>query len=240
MDNQSIENKKEQALLSIIVPAYNEEKTIVELVESLKALDLPKEIIIVNDCSTDKTQEKLLIYKNDPDIKFINHDKNMGKGAAVRTGLNYANSEITVIQDADLEYDPKEIPELITPIIEKKADVVYGSRLSGGKPQRVYMFWHLVGNRLLSLLTNILYNSTLTDMETGYKAFRTEIIKNIKLRSNSFTIEPEITAKVLKRKLRVYEMPISYYGRTYEEGKKITWRHAFPAIIAIFRYRFMD
>jgi glycosyltransferase involved in cell wall biosynthesis len=163
---------------------------------------------------------------------------NRGKGAAIRAAIPHAEGEIAVIQDADMEYDPADVPELIEPIVRGVADVVFGSRLRGGRPQRAYMFWHLAGNRFLSLLTNVLFNTTLSDMETGYKAFRTEVLRSLDLREDSFGIEPEITGQVCKRKLRVYELPIAYYGRTYDEGKKITWRDGFRAIWVLLRVRF--
>ena len=163
---------------------------------------------------------------------------NAGKGAALRAAIGSIDGDIAVIQDADMEYDPVEVPELIEPIVRDVADVVYGSRLRGGRPQRAYLFWHLVGNRFLSLLTALLYNTTLSDMETGYKAFRADVLRSLDLRENRFGIEPEITAKICKRKLRIYELPISYYGRTYDEGKKITWRDGFRAIYVLFRVRF--
>jgi glycosyltransferase involved in cell wall biosynthesis len=163
---------------------------------------------------------------------------NRGKGAAIRAAIPHAEGEIAVIQDADMEYDPADVPELIEPIVRGVADVVFGSRLRGGRPQRAYMFWHLAGNRFLSLLTNVLFNTTLSDMETGYKAFRTEVLRSLDLHEDSFGIEPEITGQVCKRKLRIYELPISYYGRTYDEGKKITWRDGFRAIWVLLRVRF--
>jgi glycosyltransferase involved in cell wall biosynthesis len=166
--------------------------------------------------------------------------RNQGKGAAIRAAIPHVDREIVVIQDADMEYDPAEVPALIEPIARGAADVVFGSRLRGGKPQRAYMFWHLVGNRFLSLLTNVLYNTTLSDMETGYKAMRTDVLRSLDLREDDFAVEPEITAKVCKRKLRVYELPISYYGRSYAEGKKITWRDGFKALFVLVRIRFTD
>jgi glycosyltransferase involved in cell wall biosynthesis len=166
--------------------------------------------------------------------------KNRGKGAAVRAGIPHANGEITLIQDADMEYDPIDVPALIEPIQRGVADAVYGSRLSGGRPQRAYLFWHLVGNRFLTLLTNVLFNTTLHDMETGYKAFRTDVLKSLDLRQDDFGIEPELTGEICRRKLRVYEMPIAYYGRTAAEGKKITWRDGFPALWTLVKYRFVD
>ena len=163
--------------------------------------------------------------------------ENRGKGAAIRAGIPHLDADIVVIQDADMEYDPADVPALIEPIARGAADVVFGSRLSGGRPQRAYLFWHLVGNRFLSLLTNLLYNTTLSDMETGYKAFRIDVIRGLELRENGFGIEPEITASVCKQRLRIYEMPIAYYGRTYDEGKKITWRDGFKAIYVLLRKR---
>jgi glycosyltransferase involved in cell wall biosynthesis len=166
--------------------------------------------------------------------------RNQGKGAALRAAIGAVDGDIAVIQDADMEYDPAEVPDLIEPIVRGIADVVYGSRLRGGKPQRAYLFWHLMGNRFLSLLTGLLYNTTLSDMETGYKAFRADLLRSLDLRENRFGIEPEITAKICKRKLRIYELPISYYGRTFEEGKNITWRDGFRAIWVLLRVRFTE
>lgn len=228
-----------QGKLSVIVPVYNEAGTLSEIVGKVEAVELEKEIIIVDDGSTDGTRDVVaqLPYDN---VKKLYHDKNRGKGAAIRTAIPHVTGDIVVFQDADLEYDPKEYLDLIQPIAEGFADAVFGSRLSGGRPQRVFMFWHLIGNRFLNLLTNILFNTTLSDMETCYKMIKAEILKDIPLRSNAFNIEPEITAKLLKRKLRIYEMPISYYGRTYGEGKKISWRHGIGAMWSLFRYRIFD
>jgi glycosyltransferase involved in cell wall biosynthesis len=213
---------------------------VLKTVEKVLKLDIVKELIIVDDGSTDGTRGLLRNSRFDERVKMIFHEKNMGKGAALRTGFREATGEVVVMQDADMEYDPDELPILIKPIWDGVADVVYGSRLSGGKPQRVYLFWHKVGNDFLSFLTNLLYNTTLTDMETGYKAFRREVIKAIDIKSNDFSVEPELTAKVLKKELRVYEMPISYYGRNYAEGKKIRWYHGFGALWALLKYRFVD
>jgi glycosyltransferase involved in cell wall biosynthesis len=200
-----------------------------------------KELVMVDDFSTDGTRELLKSAKFDDRVKICYHDKNMGKGAALRTGFGYVTKDVVVIQDADLEYDPNEFIQMIKPIAEGQADVVYGSRLSGGRPQRVYMFWHRVGNDFLSFVTNFLYNSTLTDMETCYKMFKRSVIEKIKIRSNDFSVEPELTAKILKNKsLRVYEVPIAYYGRTYAEGKKISWKHGFGALWTILKFRFTD
>jgi glycosyltransferase involved in cell wall biosynthesis len=216
--------------VSFLVPAYNEAATIVELLDRVAALDLEKQFVVVDDGSTDGTGDLVERWGAGRDDIVLVRQRNQGKGSDVRAAIPHADGEICVIQDADLEYDPSDVPALIEPIQRGSADVVYGSRLSGGKPQRAYLFWHLVGNRFLSLLTNILYNTTLSDMETGYKAFRTEVLRSLDLRQDDFGIEPEITAKICKRKLRVYELPIAYYGRTYEEGKKITWRDGFKAV----------
>jgi glycosyltransferase involved in cell wall biosynthesis len=223
--------------VSFLVPAYNEAATIVELLDRVSQLELEKQIVVVDDGSTDGTGELIETWRSGrEDVVFLRQE-NRGKGAAVRAAIPHADGEICVIQDADLEYDPADVPALIEPIERGSADVVFGSRLSGGRPQRVYMFWHLVGNRFLSMLTNVLYNTTLSDMETGYKAFRTEILRSLDLRQNDFGIEPEITAKICKRKLRVYELPIAYYGRTYAEGKKITWRDGLKAIRVLLSVR---
>ncbi len=230
--------------LSILIPVYNEAQTILQVLKSVAeapCLSLSKELIVVDDGSTDGTREILAnLDTKELNAKVIFHEKNQGKGAALRTAQQHAQGDIILIQDADLEYDPKEYPELLKLIVEGRADVVYGSRLSGGKPTRAFKIVHLFGNRLLSLLTNLLYNSTLTDMETCYKVFRAPVFKNITIRSNRFDFEPEITAKVLKQGVRLYELPISYYGRDYSEGKKITWLDGFSAIFALLKYRLMD
>ena len=226
--------------VSFIVPAFNEAATIRELLERLDVLELEKQIVVVDDGSTDATAEIVEHYRGDrADVVLVRKD-NGGKGSAVRAAIPHLDGEIAVIQDADLEYDPVDVPMLIDPIVRGVADVVFGSRLSGGRPQRAYLFWHLVGNRFLSLLTNLLFNTTLSDMETGYKAFRTDVLRSLDLRESDFGIEPEITGKVCKRKLRIYELPIAYYGRTYDEGKKITWRDGFRAIWVLFRVRVRD
>jgi glycosyltransferase involved in cell wall biosynthesis len=224
--------------VSFLVPAYNESATIEALLDAVWALDLDKQVIVVDDGSTDGTGELVERWRSGREGVVLVRQENRGKGAAVRTAIPHADGDISVIQDADLEYDPADVPALIEPIGRGVADVVFGSRLSGGRPQRAYLFWHLVGNRFLSLLTNLLYNTTLSDMETGYKAFRTEVLRSLELRQDDFGIEPEITAKICKRKLRVYELPIAYYGRTYAEGKKITWRDGFKAIRVLFGVRF--
>ena len=225
--------------LSVVMPVFNEEKTIKEIVERVQAVNIDKEIIIIDDGSTDKTRDVLNGLKGD-NIKILFHDKNSGKGMALKTGFSRASGDIVIIQDADLEYNPEEYPRLIEPIVKGHADVVYGSRLSGGMPQRVYMFWHKAGNSFLSLLTGILYNTTLTDMETGYKVFKRGVLGNMDIKSRDFTVEAEITAKVFKKRYRVYEVPISYYGRDYSEGKKIRWWHGISAVWALIKYKYTD
>ena len=221
--------------ISFIVPAYNEAATIGAVLDGVAALGLDSQVIVVDDGSTDDTAA----IAESRGVHVVRKE-NGGKGSAIRAAIPLLDGEIVVIQDADMEYDPVEVPSLIRPIEEGHADVVYGSRLAGGKPQRAYLFWHMVGNRFLSLLTGLLFNTTLSDMETGYKAFRTEVLQSLDLRADDFAIEPEITAKVCKRKLRVYELPISYYGRTVEEGKKITWRDGFRAVRMLLSVRFFD
>src|SRR4051794_13438463 len=203
--------------VSFIVPAYNEAATIEQVLERVDELGLDRQIVVVDDGSTDETPQILDRWSGRDGIVVV-RQRNQGKGAAIRAAIPHLDGDITVIQDADMEYDPSDIPLLIEPIRRGAADVVFGSRLSGGRAQRAYMFWHLVGNRFLSLLTNVLYNTTISDMETGYKAFRTDVLRSLKLTENHFGIEPEITAQVCKAKLRIYEIPIAYYGRTYEEG----------------------
>ncbi len=218
--------------VSFLIPAYNEQATIGEVLTRIAALDLDAQVIVVDDGSTDATAAIA-----EASGATVIRQRNQGKGAAIRAAIAVADGEIAVIQDADMEYDPAEVPELIEPIVRGVADVVFGSRLRGGRPQRAFLFWHLVGNRFLSLLTCVLFNTTLSDMETGYKAFRLEVLRSLDLRENSFGLEPEITGKVCRRKLRIYELPISYYGRTHDEGKKITWRDGFRAIWVLFRVR---
>ena len=223
--------------VSFLVPAYHEAATIGAVLDAVWALELEKQIVVVDDGSQDGTGDLVERWRDGRDGVVFLRQENRGKGAAVRAAIPHADGDIAVIQDADLEYDPADVPALIEPIERGVADVVYGSRLSGGRPQRAYLFWHLVGNRFLSLLTNVLYNTTLSDMETGYKAFRTEVLRSLDLRQDDFGIEPEITAKICKRNLRVYELPIAYYGRTYAEGKKITWRDGFKALRVLFGVR---
>ena len=226
--------------ISFLIPAFNERATIIEVLERIDALGIDRQVIVVDDGSTDGTFELLEEWRTGhPDIVLVRQE-NAGKGAAIRAAIPHIDGEIALIQDADMEYDPADVPALVEPIERGQADVVFGSRLSGGRPQRAYLFWHLVGNRFLSLLTGLLYNTTLSDMETGYKAFRSEILRSLDLRQNDFSIEPEITAKICKRNLRVYQLPISYYGRTYDEGKKITWRDGFKAIWVLLRVRVRD
>ena len=216
--------------VSFLVPAYNEAATIAAVLEAVDGLPLERQIVVVDDGSTDDTAAIVQRWGEGRDDLILLRQPNRGKGAAIRAAIPHVDGDVVVIQDADLEYDPTEVPALIDPIVRGAADVVYGSRLRGGKPQRAYLFWHLVGNRMLTLLTNILFNTTLSDMETGYKAFRADVLRSLQLTQDDFAIEPEITGEVCRRKLRIYELPISYYGRTYAEGKKITWRDGFRAV----------
>jgi glycosyltransferase involved in cell wall biosynthesis len=227
-------------LLSVIIPCFNEEKTILCIVEAVNNGPIKnKEIIIVNDCSTDQTGQLLENTSLNID-KIIHHDVNQGKGAAIRTGIQHATGNIVVIQDADLEYDPNEYPKLIRPIVDGKADVVYGSRFRSGEAARVLYYWHSLGNKFLTWLSNMCTNLNLTDMETCYKVFRREVLEKFTIEENRFGMEPEITAKISKMRprLRIYEVGISYYGRTYEEGKKIGWKDGVRAIYAIIKYNF--
>ena len=226
--------------LSVVIPVYNEVETIQEIVSRVQAVDLEKEIIIVDDGSTDGTREHLqeisLAQKN---VRVFYHDRNQGKGAALRTGFELTTGDIVIIQDADLEYDPTEYPVLLGPILDGRADIVYGSRFLGG-PHRVLFFWHYLGNKFLTLLSNALTNLNLTDMETCYKVFRREVLSDIQFKSNRFGFEPEFTAKIARKDFRIYETPISYSGRTYAEGKKIGWKDGAKAIFAIIWFRFFD
>jgi glycosyltransferase involved in cell wall biosynthesis len=223
-------------LLSVLIPVYNEKNTIQAILDKVLAEPTPKEIIVVDDYSTDGTREYLQQYRHDR-VKIFFHEQNMGKGAAIRTAIQNISGDVAIIQDADLEYNPNEYPRLINPIINNYADVVYGSRFSGFE-KRVLYFWHFVGNRVLTVLSNMMTNLNLSDMETCYKAFRADVIKQIQIESNRFGMEPEITAKVAKLNCRVYEVPISYYGRDYSEGKKITWKDGFSAIWCILKFNF--
>ena len=211
--------------VSFLIPVFNEEATIGEVLDRIAALNLDAQTIVVDDGSTDRSAE--LAQR---DGVTVIRQEHRGKGAAIRAAIPLIDGDIAVIQDADMEYDPAEVPALIEPIQRGVADVVFGSRLVGGRPQHAYLFWHKVGNRFLSLLTGVLYNTTLTDMETGYKAFRADVLRSLDLREDGFGIEPEITGEVCRRHLRVYELPISYFGRTFAEGKKITWRDGFKAV----------
>jgi glycosyltransferase involved in cell wall biosynthesis len=231
-------------LLSIVIPAYNEGRTIHLILNRIKAVTLPegvtKEIIIVNDCSKDNTEEAILKYQSENtgfNIQYRKHEINKGKGAALHTGIKEASGDYIIIQDADLEYDPEEYNIILKPILNGSADVVFGSRFIGGKPHRILFYWHSIGNKFLTKLSNMFTNLNLTDMETCYKLFRSDIIKDIKLKENRFGFEPEITAKIARIKdIRIYEVGISYYGRTYEEGKKIGWKDGFRAIFCIIKY----
>jgi glycosyltransferase involved in cell wall biosynthesis len=225
--------------VSIIIPVYNEINTIEEILRRVEAENIAAEILIVDDGSTDGTRDKLASMVEDEHLRIFFHEHNQGKGAAVRTGIKNAKGDVILIQDADLEYDPRDYPALFKPIEEGIADVVYGSRFLGG-PRRTTMFWHMVANRLLTFITNLLYNTILSDMETGYKVFKREIVKDMKLRANRFDFEPEFTAKILKRKARVYEVPISFNPRDYEDGKKIGMKDAFQAVWALLKYRLVD
>jgi glycosyltransferase involved in cell wall biosynthesis len=230
--------------LSIVVPAYNEGPTIHNILDRLRTVilieQLQKEVIVVNDCSTDDTEEAIMAYREaHPDfpLQYVRHARNLGKGAALHTGIEMASGAYTVIQDADLEYDPEEFNLLLRPVLRGEADVVYGSRFMGGNPHRILFFWHSLGNRILTFLSNMLTNLNLTDMETCYKLFRTEMVQGLHLKEKRFGFEPEVTAKIARVPgVRIYEVGISYYGRTFAEGKKINWRDGFRAIYCILRY----
>jgi len=229
--------------LSIIMPVYNELTTIGEIVRRVLEVDTgcAKELLIVDDASTDGTREvlKRLAEAGSPEVKIFLHDRNQGKGAVIRTALPHVTGDVILIQDADLEYDPQDYPKLLEPIRTGYADVVFGNRFHGG-PHRVLYFWHALGNRVLTTFSNLLTNLNLSDMEVGYKVFRAEVLKQLRLRSRRFGFEPEVTVKVAKLKCRIYEVPISYHGRTYQEGKKITWRDGLVALYCLLRYRLFD
>jgi glycosyltransferase involved in cell wall biosynthesis len=225
--------------LSVVIPVYNEKNTILEVLERVRSVNLPKEMVVVDDFSTDGTREILKSIAASEDLKIILQPKNSGKGAALRAGFGVVSGDIVVVQDADLEYDPAEYVNLIQPILADQADVVFGSRFLG-RPQRVLLFWNSVGNRILTALSNMLTDLNLTDMETCYKVFRAEILQKITLRENRFGFEPEFTAKVSKARCRIYEVPISYSGRHHSEGKKIGWKDGVAAVYCIFKYRFLN
>src|SRR5512143_3516654 len=225
--------------LSVVIPVYNEVQHVAEIIKRVRATGLASEIVVVDDCSQDGTPAVLQPLDGKDGVRVLLHDHNQGKGAAVRTGMQHAQGEVILIQDADLEYDPRDYPALLRPIEEGQADVVYGSRFLGG-PRKAMMFWHMIANMLLTLMTNIMYNTILSDMETGYKVFKAEVIKNVPLRARRFDFEPEVTAKMLKRRHHIYEVPISFNPREYAEGKKIGLGDAFQAVWTLFKYRFVD
>ena len=225
--------------LSVIIPVYNEVESIREIVRRVQKVRLANEIVIVDDGSTDGTRDLLAELDGRRSVRVIFHEQNQGKGSAVRTGISNARGDVLLIQDADLEYDPQDYPSLLKPITEGVADVVYGSRFLGG-PRRVTMFWHMIANQLLTLTTNLLYDTILSDMETGYKVFRREVLNGITLRAKRFDFEPEFTAKMLKRHLRIFEVPITFNPRDYSEGKKIKLKDAFEAVWTLIKYRFVD
>ena len=229
-------------VLSVLIPVYNEVNTLLELIDRVRDVEITKEIILVDDGSTDGTRElmRTQIEGQFPDVKVFYHEQNQGKGAAIRTAIAQATGDYLIVQDADLEYDPREYYTLLEPLLDGRADVVYGSRFLGGGAHRVHFFWHRVGNGLLTLLSNMLTNLNLTDMEVCYKVFKREVLQSINLRCNKFDFEPEVTAKVAKKRCRIYEVPISYSGRDYEEGKKIGWRDGVQAIWTIIKYKFTD
>jgi glycosyltransferase involved in cell wall biosynthesis len=224
--------------ISVVIPVYNEIDTVKKIIEKVMSVGIVDELVVVDDFSTDGTREVLKGIKNDH-IKTFFHEKNCGKGAALRTGFSKVEGDVIIIQDADLEYDPAEYPHLLQPILDGRADAVYGSRFLGG-PHRVLLFWHYLANKMLTLLSNIFNNLNLTDMETCYKVFRTDVVRQISLKSDRFGFEPEITAKIAKKRFRIYEMPISYSGRDYAEGKKIGFKDAIEAFFCIIYYRFFD
>jgi len=224
--------------ISIVIPCFNEIQTIAEIIQKVESVELgqDKELIIVDDCSTDGTRDYLTSLDKSENLKVINHEVNLGKGAALQTGFAHVTGDVIIVQDADLEYDPSEYPKLLRPILDGKADVVYGSRFMGSESHRVLYFWHSIGNRFLTLLSNVFTNLNLTDMEVCYKVFKREVLGEIKLKEKRFGFEPEFTAKIARNGYTVYEVGISYYGRTYAEGKKISWRDAFRAVYVILKY----
>jgi len=225
--------------LSVVMPVYNEETTVRQIIEVVLSQRPVSQLVVVDDRSTDGTWDALQKFVADPRVRLVRHEVNQGKGAALRTGFRHADSPLVLIQDADMEYDPAEYHVLVAPILAGRADVVFGSRFQGGGPHRVLYFWHYLGNRFLTLCSNMATNLNLTDMETCYKVFRLEVLRRIDLRENRFGFEPEITAKVSRLNVRIYEVPISYYGRTYAEGKKIGWRDGFRALWCILKYNFL-
>ncbi len=225
--------------LSVVIPVYNEVDNVAEILKRVRATRLASEIIVVDDCSQDGTRTVLQKLDGKGGVHLLRHEQNQGKGAAVRTGMEHATGDVILIQDADLEYSPRDYPALLQPIEDGIADVVYGSRFLGG-PRRAVMFWHMIANKMLTFMTNILYDAILSDMETGYKVFRREVVEGMKLRASRFDFEPEFTAKVLKRRHRIYEVPISFNPRDYSEGKKIKLQDAFLAVWALLKYRFVD
>jgi glycosyltransferase involved in cell wall biosynthesis len=225
--------------ISILIPVFNEAKTIKEILRRVQAVQVADEIVVVDDGSTDTTRQVLDGLKDQSNVRIFYHEQNQGKGAAVRTAIQHASGDVLIIQDADLEYDPRDIPTLLIPIYEEMADVVYGSRFLGGA-RRPILFWNMVANKILTLVTNVLYNNILTDMETGYKVFRKEVVADMPLHARRFEFEPEFTAKVLKRKVRIFEVPITFNPRDYSEGKKIKMKDAFIAMWTLFKYRFVD
>ncbi len=227
--------------LSIVIPVYNEEATLTEIIKRVQATPYDKELIIVDDASEDKSRDIIrALSQEHNNIRFFFHDRNQGKGAALRTGFRHTSGDVVLIQDADLEYNPIDYPDLLKPIERGVADVVYGSRLVGGAAHRVLFFWHYVGNKIVTTLSNMFTNLNLTDMETCYKVFKAEVLKDITIKSDRFGVEPELTAKIARKRCRVYEVPISYDGRDYSEGKKITWRDGIAAVYYIIRFRFWD
>ena len=233
------DNEVQYHKLSVIVPVYDERNTVVEIVRRMRAVDIPleREFVLVDDGSTDGTRE-VLRQLTDSTVRVVYHEKNQGKGAAIRSGLEQVTGDLVLVQDADLEYDPEDWPKLLAPVLRGKAQVVYGSRFTGERRNMLFLHW--IGNRFLSLVTNVLYNTTLSDMETCYKLFDRRVLAGITLRSSRFDFEPEVTAKVLRRGIRIYEVPISYAGREFHEGKKITWRDGVVALWTLVKYRFVD